>query len=97
MKAISIPKDKYKAEEERQLKLKNSNLETVVKGNPAVQKKSKGKDKDKGEGKERGKSVKQKTTDMRTSVSPAPMVRQLFCCVTRTTHQGIALIISTHL
>lgn len=90
MKAISVPKDKYEAEEERQLKIKNSSLHATVKCDAAVQKTSKGKEKGKtkekgnGNGKGKGKAVKQKMTDMRTSVSPDPVVMSLFCFVTRT-------------
>lgn len=88
MKAISVPKDKYEAEEERQLKIKNSSPHATVKCDTAVQKTSKGKGKGKGKGngngKEKGKAVKQKMTDMRTSVSPDPVVMYLFCFVTRT-------------
>lgn len=86
MKAISVPKDKYEAEEERQLKIKNSSPHATVKCDTAVQKtsKGKGKGKGKGNGKEKGKAVKQKMTDMRTSVSPDPVVMYLFCFVTRT-------------
>lgn len=86
MKAISVPKDKYEAEEERQLKIKNSSLHATVKCDTAVQKtsKGKGKTKEKGNGKGKGKAVKQKMTDMRTSVSPDPVVMSLFCFVTRT-------------
>ena len=80
MKAISVPKDKYEAEEERQLKIKNSSLHATVKCDTAVQKTSKGKGKTKG----KVKAVKQKMTDMRTSVSPDPVVMSLFCFVTRT-------------